>query len=121
MCIRDRSCGPGCDCDRYTEFWNVVFSQFDSDGKGNYPPMEHPNIDTGMGLERLACIMQGVDNLFLVDTMQSIMKHICRIAGVQYGCLLYTSLPMRARPACAARARKERCHAGGRRRSAKAF
>ena len=79
------SCGPGCDCDRYTEFWNVVFSQFDSDGKGNYPPMEHPNIDTGMGLERLACIMQGVDNLFLVDTMQSIMKHICRIAGVQYG------------------------------------
>ncbi|MBW7573312.1 alanine--tRNA ligase [Caproiciproducens faecalis] len=79
------TCGVGCDCDRYVEFWNVVFSQFNSDGKGNYPPMEHPNIDTGMGLERLACIMQGVDNLFLVDTVQNIMKHICRIAGVKYG------------------------------------
>ena len=78
-------CGPGCECDRYVEFWNVVFSQFDSDGKGNYPPMEHPNIDTGMGLERLACIMQNVDNLFLVDTVQNIMKHICRIANVNYG------------------------------------
>ena len=78
-------CGVGCECDRYVEFWNVVFSQFDSDGKSNYPPMEHPNIDTGMGLERLACIMQGVDNLFLVDTVQNIMKHICRIAGIQYG------------------------------------
>ena len=78
-------CGVGCECDRYVEFWNVVFSQFDSDGKGNYPPMEHPNIDTGMGLERLACITQGVDNLFLVDTVQNIMKHICRIAGIQYG------------------------------------
>ncbi len=79
------TCGVGCDCDRYVEFWNVVFSQFNSDGKGNYPPMEHPNIDTGMGLERLACIMQGVDNLFLVDTVQNIMKHICRISGVKYG------------------------------------
>ena len=79
------TCGVGCECDRYVEFWNVVFSQFDSDGKGNYPPMEHPNIDTGMGLERLACIMQGVDNIFLVDTMQKIMQHICRISGVSYG------------------------------------
>nr|WP_319488442.1 alanine--tRNA ligase [uncultured Caproiciproducens sp.] len=79
------TCGVGCDCDRYVEFWNVVFSQFNSDGKGNYPPMEHPNIDTGMGLERLACILQGVDNLFLVDTVQNIMKHICRIADVKYG------------------------------------
>ena len=79
------TCGVGCECDRYVEFWNVVFSQFNSDGKGNYPPMEHPNIDTGMGLERLACIMQGVDNLFLVDTVQNIMKHICRISGVKYG------------------------------------
>ena len=79
------TCGVGCDCDRYVEFWNVVFSQYNSDGKGHYPPMAHPNIDTGMGLERLACIMQGVDNLFLVDTMQNIMKHICRISGVQYG------------------------------------
>ena len=79
------TCGVGCDCDRYVEFWNVVFSQFDSDGKGNYPPMEHPNIDTGMGLERLACIMQGVDNLFLVDTIQNIMKKVCEITGVRYG------------------------------------
>ncbi len=79
------TCGVGCDCDRYVEFWNVVFSQFNSDGKGNYPPMEHPNIDTGMGLERLACIMQGVDNLFLVDTVQNIMKHVCRIANIKYG------------------------------------
>ena len=78
-------CGPGCECDRYVEFWNVVFSQFDSDGKGNYPPMEHPNIDTGMGLERLACVMQNVDNLFLVDTVQNIMQHVCRVAGISYG------------------------------------
>ncbi len=79
------NCGVGCECDRYVEFWNLVFTQFESDGEGNYTPLEHPNIDTGMGLERLACIMQGVDNLFLVDTVQNIMKHICRIAGVQYG------------------------------------
>ena len=79
------TCGVGCDCDRYVEFWNVVFSQFDSDGKGNYPPMAHPNIDTGMGLERLACIMQGVDNLFLVDTVQNIMKHASSLTGVKYG------------------------------------
>ena len=79
------TCGVGCDCDRYVEFWNVVFSQFDSDGRGHYPPMEHPNIDTGMGLERLACIMQNVDNLFLVDTIQNIMKKISEITGVRYG------------------------------------
>ncbi len=78
------TCGVGCDCDRYVEFWNLVFSQFDSDGNGNYERMEHPNIDTGMGLERLACIMQGVDNLFEVDTVQNIMKHIAQIAGVNY-------------------------------------
>ncbi len=77
-------CAPGCDCDRFVEFWNLVFSQYDSDGEGNYTPMEHPNIDTGMGLERLACIMQGVDNLFEVDTVQNILKHASRIAGVEY-------------------------------------
>ena len=77
-------CKPGCDCDRYMEFWNLVFTQFDSDGNDNYTPLEHPNIDTGMGLERLACIMQGVDNLFEVDTVQKIMKHICSIAKVEY-------------------------------------
>ncbi len=79
------NCGVGCDCDRYIEFWNNVFTQFNNDGNGNYTPLDHPNIDTGMGLERLACIMQGVANLFEVDTVQNIMKHISRIAGVTYG------------------------------------
>ncbi len=78
-------CCVGCDCDRYVEVWNLVFTQFDSDGKGTYTPLDHPNIDTGMGLERLACVMQGVDNLFLVDTVQNIMKHISEITGVKYG------------------------------------
>ncbi|MDR1002293.1 MAG: alanine--tRNA ligase [Oscillospiraceae bacterium] len=78
-------CAVGCDCDRYVEFWNNVFTQFESDGKGNYTPLEFPNIDTGMGLERLACISQGVENLFLVDTVQNIMKHVCSIAGIEYG------------------------------------
>ena len=77
-------CGVGCECDRFVEFWNLVFSQYNSDGNGNYEPMAHPNIDTGMGLERLACIMQEVDNLFEVDTVQNIMKHISKIAGVTY-------------------------------------
>ena len=72
------------DCDRIIEIWNLVFSQFDSDGNGNYTEMAHKNIDTGMGLERLACAMQGVDNLFEVDTVQNIMKHISKIAGVDY-------------------------------------
>ncbi|MEG1426492.1 MAG: alanine--tRNA ligase, partial [Oscillospiraceae bacterium] len=75
----------GCECDRFVEVWNLVFTQFDSDGNNHYVPLEHPNIDTGMGLERLACVMQGVDNLFLVDTVQNIMKHISKIADVQYG------------------------------------
>lgn len=77
-------CKVGCDCDRYVEFWNLVFTQFENDGKGNYTPLAHPNIDTGMGLERLACISQGVDNLFEVDTVQNIMKHIIKIAGIEY-------------------------------------
>ncbi len=79
------TCGVGCDCDRYVEFWNNVFTQFDNDGNNNYTPLDHPNIDTGMGLERLACIMQGVDNLFLVDTVQNIMKKISSLVGVNYG------------------------------------
>ncbi len=78
-------CKVGCECDRFVEVWNLVFTQFDSDGNDNYTPLEHPNIDTGMGLERLACVMQGVDNLFLVDTVQNIMKHISEIVGVNYG------------------------------------
>lgn len=78
-------CKVGCDCDRYIEFWNLVFTQFENDGLNNYTRLEHPNIDTGMGLERLACIMQGVDNLFLVDTVQNIMRHVSKIAGKSYG------------------------------------
>ena len=72
------------DCDRVIEIWNLVFSQFDSDGEGHYAEMKSKNIDTGMGLERLACVMQGVDNIFEVDTVQNIMKHISKIAGVEY-------------------------------------
>ncbi len=78
-------CMVGCECDRFVEVWNIVFTQFENDGHENYTPLEHPNIDTGMGLERLACVMQGVDNLFLVDTVQNIMKHISQIVGVEYG------------------------------------
>ena len=79
------TCGPGCDCDRFMEIWNLVFSQFDSDGKGHYERLPRPNIDTGMGLERLACVMQGVDNLFEVDTVQSVLHHVEHIAGKTYG------------------------------------
>ena len=72
------------DKDNIIEIWNLVFSQFDSDGNGNYAEMKSKNIDTGMGLERLACVMQGVDNIFEVDTVQNIMKHVSDIAGVKY-------------------------------------
>ena len=82
---RKEDCHVGCDCDRFVEVWNIVFSQFENDGKNNYTPLEHPNIDTGMGLERLACVVQGVDNLFLVDTVANIMKHISDIVGIEYG------------------------------------
>ena len=78
-------CKPGCDCDRYMEFWNNVFSQFNNDGEGNYTELASKNIDTGMGLERLACIMQGVDNLFEVDTVRKILDKVCEKAGVTYG------------------------------------
>ncbi|MFQ9873085.1 MAG: alanine--tRNA ligase, partial [Oscillospiraceae bacterium] len=78
------TCGVGCDCDRYMEIWNLVFSQFDSDGEGHYERLAHPNIDTGMGLERLACVIQNVGNLFEVDTVQNIMKHVSSISGVPY-------------------------------------
>ena len=79
------TCGPGCDCDRFMEIWNLVFSQFDSDGKGHYERLPRPNIDTGMGLERLACVMQGVGNLFEVDTVQSVLHHVEHIADKTYG------------------------------------
>ena len=78
-------CKPGCDCDRFMEIWNNVFSQFDNDGKGNYTELKQKNIDTGMGLERLACVMQGVDNLFEVDTVRKLLDTVCAIAGKTYG------------------------------------
>ncbi|MDR1796012.1 MAG: alanine--tRNA ligase [Clostridiales Family XIII bacterium] len=77
-------CRPGCECDRYVEFWNHVFTQFDSDGKGGYTPLAHPNIDTGLGLERLACIMQDTDSIFDVDTIRAIVEEVERVSGVQY-------------------------------------
>ena len=78
-------CKPGCDCDRFMEIWNNVFTQFDNDGKGNYTELKQKNIDTGMGLERLACVMQGVDNLFEVDTVRRILDTVCEISGKEYG------------------------------------
>ncbi len=78
-------CKPGCDCDRYMEIWNNVFSQFNNDGHGNYTELTHKNIDTGMGLERLACVMQGVDNMFEVDTIRKILDKVCEISGKTYG------------------------------------
>ena len=78
-------CKPGCDCDRFMEIWNNVFSQFNNDGNGNYTELAQKNIDTGMGLERLACVMQGVDNLFEVDTVRNILNTVCTIAGKTYG------------------------------------
>jgi len=78
-------CKIGCDCDRYVEFWNLVFTQFNKDEDGNYSRLANPNIDTGMGLERLACIVQDVNNLFEVDTVRNILSLVCKIAGVEYG------------------------------------
>ncbi len=78
-------CKVGCDCDRYMEIWNLVFSQYDSDGKGHYERLPKPNIDTGMGLERLACVMQDVGNLFEVDTVAAVLHHVERISGKRYG------------------------------------
>ena len=78
-------CKPGCDCDRFMEIWNNVFSQFNNDGKGNYTELVQKNIDTGMGLERLACVMQGVGNLFEVDTVRALLDTVCEIAGKTYG------------------------------------
>jgi len=77
-------CKPGCECDRYVEFWNHVFTQFSKDDEGNYSDLEHPNIDTGMGIERIACIMQGVESIFDVDTVQYIRKAVEKVSGVEY-------------------------------------
>ncbi len=78
-------CKPGCDCDRFMEIWNNVFSQFNNDGNGNYTELAQKNIDTGMGLERLACVMQGVDNMFEVDTIRKVIDKVCEISGKKYG------------------------------------
>lgn len=74
----------GCECDRYMEIWNNVFTQFDNDGHNNYTELEQKNIDTGMGLERLACIVQDVDSMFDIDTLKALRDHVCNMAGVEY-------------------------------------
>ncbi len=79
------SCKPGCDCDRFVEFWNHVFTQFDRDEAGNYNKLANPNIDTGMGLERVACIMQGVDSIFEVDTIKKLLDKVCEVTKTEYG------------------------------------
>ncbi len=78
-------CRPGCDCDRFMEIWNNVFSQFNNDGQGNYTELAQKNIDTGMGLERLACVMQGVDNMFEVDSIRAVIDKVSEISGKKYG------------------------------------
>ncbi len=81
----DPDCKPGCDCDRFLEFWNLVFTQFNKEEDGTYTPLPNPNIDTGMGLERMACIMQNVDSIFDIDTMKSIRDKVCSLSGKEYG------------------------------------
>ena len=88
-------CHPGCDCDRYVEFWNLVFTQFNNDGNGNYTELAHKNIDTGMGLERIACIMQEVDSLFEVDTMVAITNAVSALCGVKVGASHKTDISLR--------------------------
>ena len=78
-------CTVGCECDRYMEIWNNVFTQFDNDGRGHYSELEQKNIDTGMGLERLASVVQDVDSIFDVDTLKALRDHICRLADTEYG------------------------------------
>ena len=78
-------CTVGCDCDRYMEIWNNVFSQFNNDGHGNYTDLIQKNIDTGMGLERLACVVQDVDSMFDIDTIKALRDHVCRLADKSYG------------------------------------
>ncbi|HZJ82642.1 MAG TPA: alanine--tRNA ligase [Clostridia bacterium] len=80
-----KDCAVGCECDRFVEFWNLVFTQFNRDEDGNYEPLEHPSIDTGMGLERIAAIMQGANSLFEVDTIKNIMGRVGQLSGYTYG------------------------------------
>ncbi len=89
-------CKPGCECDRYMEIWNNVFSQFNNMGDGTYQELEHKNIDTGMGLERLACVCQDVDNMFEVDTIRNILDLVCKISSKEYGKDAKTDISIRA-------------------------
>ena len=91
-----KDCKPGCDCDRYMEIWNNVFSQFNNMGDGTYTELEHKNIDTGMGLERLACVMQDVDNMFEVDSVRNILNKVCELSGKEYGKDKMTDVSIRA-------------------------
>ena len=88
-------CHPGCDCDRFVEFWNLVFTQYNNDGHGHYTELAHKNIDTGMGLERIACIMQEVDSLFEVDTMVAITNAVSDLCGVKVGASHKTDVSLR--------------------------
>ncbi len=88
-------CRPGCDCDRFMEVWNNVFSQFDNDGNGNYTELVQKNIDTGMGLERLAVVCQNVNSLFDVDTVMNITNHVTRLTGASYGQSYKTDVSLR--------------------------
>ncbi|MDW7672535.1 MAG: alanine--tRNA ligase, partial [Bacillota bacterium] len=81
----DPDCKPGCDCDRYVEYWNLVFTQFNREEDGSYTPLPKPNIDTGMGLERVACILQNVNSIFEIDGLRVILDKICALSGVTYG------------------------------------
>lgn len=81
----DPNCRPGCECERYLEFWNHVFTQFDRDDQGVYHPLAKKNIDTGMGIERIACILQEVDSVFEIDTIKFILEEVCRMSGKPYG------------------------------------
>lgn len=88
-------CTVGCDCDRYMEIWNDVFTQFDNDGNGHYSELEQKNIDTGMGLERLASVVQDVDSIFDVDTIKALRDHVCRLAGREYGAVYQSDVSIR--------------------------
>ena len=88
-------CKPGCDCDRFMEIWNNVFTQFNNMGDGTYTELAQKNIDTGMGLERLACVMQGVNNMFEVDTIRKVLDNVCAIAGKEYGLDKNTDISIR--------------------------
>lgn len=81
----DPDCKPGCECDRYIEVWNLVFTQFDKDEEGEYHPLANPNIDTGMGLERIASVLQEANNIFEIDAIHDILEKVCETAGYQYG------------------------------------